>query len=291
MRKTRKCPVCFSKQISKSIKAPNQHGQKTLKEKESFSYFKCGQCGIIYLDGFKIDNAYYQTYYSFPEANKKSIALHIIEKRLDKFSNYKKRMLVNQYCVSKHKKIAVLDIGCGSGNFLASLDKATYNAVGIERDRKEFLICKQKKLNVHCSDILTSNMLGKKFDVITMWHVIEHIQDPHKLLKRVNKLLKQDGVVIMTSPNCDSLGYKLAKERWFHFDAPRHLILYGKNGVEKLSLNNGFRIKKTYSQIFEFPLDLYWSIKQLKIKYLVYPIYPLMKYISRETLTYVLEKN
>ena len=285
------CPVCFSDQVNLYLKTYNQHGKTLLQHKEKFSYCRCTNCQTVFLTGVAFTKNYYQQYYTFPEVTEQSS----IKNKLEKFLNKKgitKKIAVIEELVDNHKgKIHLLDIGCGAGDFLASLDNKKYNAVGIEKDKKEYTICKQKNLTVYNADIYNHNFAGEKFDVITLWHVIEHIPDPHKLLKKVKTLLKKNGVLIMATPNADSLGFKYAKEKWFHLDAPRHIILYGKKGMEELSIRNGLDIKKQFSQTFEFPLDLFWSINHLPIKYLFYPLYPLMKKMSQETITYVLIKS
>ncbi|HXT84036.1 MAG TPA: class I SAM-dependent methyltransferase [Verrucomicrobiae bacterium] len=290
MKKKYICPICSSDNISNYLKSSNQHGKKLLQIKKKFNYYRCNNCDVTFLSGIAIDKTYYQTYYSFPESENNVPKFKKIENKFAEYSNNFKKGIIEQF-VNNKKKIDLLDIGCGTGNFIASLDKSKYNAVGIERDKTEYQIAKEKNITVYCSDILRQNFEDRKFDVITLWHVVEHIPEPHKLLKKIRKLLKKDGIVILTTPNSDALGFKIAKEKWFHLDAPRHIILYSKKGMKILGSKNDFKLIKTFSQTFEFPLDLFWSLKQSKKKYFMYPLYPLMKYYSKETLTYVLTKS
>ena len=100
------------------------------------------------------------------------------------------------------------------------------------------------------------------FDVITMWHVFEHIYYPKKELLEIGRILKNSGVFILTIPNIKSIGFKIGRQNWFHLDAPRHLFHYDAKTVAKLidDSRSNLKILGIYFLYMEFPLDLYHSI-------------------------------
>ena len=84
-----------------------------------------------------------------------------------------------------------------------------------------------------------------QFDVIIMWHVFEHIENPLIFMKNIAKLLFKDGIIILDIPNRNSLGFNLTKKRWFHLDVPRHLFHYNYQIMCEL-------LKKCELRIFGF---------------------------------------
>ena len=106
-------------------------------------------------------------------------------------------------------------------------------------------------------------------------------------LKKIREILSKKGVLIFQIPNIDSLGFRLGKKLWFHLDLPRHLILHNRKSIEWLCKKTGFEIKYIKYEYYDYPLDLFWSLRKSLLKYLVYPIYPIIKYFSREHLTFI----
>lgn len=139
----------------------------------------------------------------------------------------KKVSLLSKYNV----KGAVLDIGAGTGDFLAEAKKQGWNITGIEPNQKAKEIAISKE--VVFSDAL-ENLKDHSFDVITMWHVLEHVPELDFQLAELKRLLKPNGTIIIAVPNFKSFDAKYYKEFWAAYDVPRHLWHFSKIAIQKL---------------------------------------------------------
>lgn len=139
----------------------------------------------------------------------------------------KKVKLLSKY----NKKGTVLDIGAGTGDFLVEAKRQGWNTKGIEPNPKAKQIAVSK--NVTFSDSL--EVLGNNsFDVITMWHVLEHVPNLEFQISELKRLLKPNGTIIIAVPNFKSFDAKHYKEFWAAYDVPRHLWHFSKIAIQKL---------------------------------------------------------
>ena len=128
-------------------------------------------------------------------------------------------------------KGAVLDIGTGTGDFLVAAKKQGWSVIGIEPNSKAKEIAVSKKVTF--SDSL-EHLKDHSFDVITMWHVLEHVPDLEFQIKELKRLLKPNGTIIIAVPNFNSFDAKYYNEFWAAYDVPRHLWHFSKIAIEKL---------------------------------------------------------
>lgn len=128
-------------------------------------------------------------------------------------------------------KGTILDIGAGTGEFLLACQKKNWKAIGFEPNEKAKATAKNKGLTL--VDDLHS-LEQNAFDVITLWHVLEHIPDVEKQIAQLKKLLKPTGTVIIAVPNFKSYDAKHYQNFWAAYDVPRHLWHFSKTGIEKL---------------------------------------------------------
>ena len=122
---------------------------------------------------------------------------------------YKKRSIIRR--VSNKKTGKILDIGCGTGDFLKYMHSSGWETDGVETDLGAKLIA-EKKLGKKIEENFAQIKGEKKYDVISMWHVLEHVYNLEGYLKKVNKLLKKGGVLVVGVPNCASYDAKKYKE-------------------------------------------------------------------------------
>lgn len=284
------CPVCSSKDTRKSLTASHTHGG-TLLDTKKFHYYMCQRCNAIFLIDTTFNKSYYDTYYNFEGYYGENAGIKkVIENFLDKCSQANKRSIITS-SIDKKGKIKILDVGAGEGKFLSSLDSSHFDKYGIELDKKSSEICREKGLTVYNEDILKKDFSNKKFDIITLWHVVEHIPHPPKLMKKLSTLLAKNGRIIISTPNTKCLGFRSAKEQWFHMDAPRHVILFSEETIATLCKETTFAVESVHSERFEFPFDLYWSFKKSNSVSSLSLLSPLLKFFDKETLTYVIKKS
>ena len=143
----------------------------------------------------------------------------------------KKLKLINLF-FSEEKML--LDIGCGTGEFLKIAQQNNWTVFGIEPNKKARSIA-NKKTNNSVSDIEElSNFKPQSFDVITLWHVLEHLPRLKEHISILKSLLKSNGTLIIAVPNYKSYDAKYYKEFWAAYDAPRHFWHFSQTSISKL---------------------------------------------------------
>lgn len=134
----------------------------------------------------------------------------------------------------------LLDIGCGGGKFLLSMQQLGWQAEGVEFNKSAVETCRQSGLKVFHGEISGASYLDNSFDVVTARHVIEHIAEPSSFLAEIYRILKPSGIMVLKTPNSHALGRKWFGTNWFPNDVPRHLILYSPVNLRLLAEKHGF---------------------------------------------------
>nr|WP_285897023.1 class I SAM-dependent methyltransferase [Antarcticibacterium sp. W02-3] len=132
----------------------------------------------------------------------------------------------------------ILDIGAGTGDFLLEAKKRGWKVNGIEPNIKARELALEKGVKI---DKDAGNFKSGKFDVITMWHVLEHVPDLRAQVIEVEHLLKKGGLLIIAVPNFKSYDASYYKEDWAAFDVPRHLWHFSQNSFKHLFSGTGFK--------------------------------------------------
>ena len=156
------------------------------------------------------------------------------------YQSVKKRMLVKKLSwIDSHfpEKGNLLDIGAGTGEFLLTAKNNGWKVKGIEPDENARELAKQKGIKLVPD---SSKFKAEKFDVITMWHVFEHVYDLKNQIIELEQLLKKDGLLIIAVPNFKSYDALYYKEYWAAFDVPRHLWHFSRKSFEKLFSGTSF---------------------------------------------------
>jgi 2-polyprenyl-3-methyl-5-hydroxy-6-metoxy-1,4-benzoquinol methylase len=121
----------------------------------------------------------------------------------------------------------VLDVGCGSGDFLFRMHQLGWKVAGVDFDGKAIANAKTKYgFDLLHNDLAGAHFPDNSFDAITMNHVIEHVPDPTALLSEIVRVLKPGGRLVATTPNLQSLGHSLYQECWRGLEPPRHLQVF-----------------------------------------------------------------
>jgi len=136
--------------------------------------------------------------------------------------------LINSYQPVKGR---ILDIGAGTGDFLLECKNQNWDILGIEPNDKAKGIAVGK--GIKFGDTI-EKLESNSFDVITMWHVLEHVPDVEHQVAELKRLLKPSGTIIIAVPNFKSYDAKYYKEFWAAYDVPRHLWHFSKTAIEKL---------------------------------------------------------
>ncbi|WP_299212932.1 class I SAM-dependent methyltransferase [uncultured Aquimarina sp.] len=177
--------------------------------------------------------------------------------------------LVKKYSLNKKVKLisklhkgtgTLLDIGAGTGDFLIEANKKNWQVVGVEPNKQARVLAEEKGIILQPN---TANLLSDCFDVITMWHVLEHVPDLPVQIKELKRLLKPGGHLIIAVPNFKSYDAHYYKSFWAAYDVPRHLWHFSKNSMKTLFEKERMTLEKTKPLLFD---SFYVSLLSEKYK-------------------------
>lgn len=171
-------------------------------------------------------------------------AYHLVRK----ISLKKKLNLINKY--SKDSK-NLLDIGSGTGDFLQTAQQNNWNVSGIEPNEQARNIANIKTNNSVFKTEQLTKLEAFSFDVITLWHVLEHLPNLQQQIKEIKNKLKPNGVLVVAVPNHMSYDAKYYKNYWAAYDAPRHLWHFNKDSIARLFLNESMKVVKIKPMLFD----------------------------------------
>ncbi len=176
---------------------------------------------------------------------------------------------VKEYALRKKVKLifdlnkktgSLLDIGAGTGDFLIAAKNKGWDAKGVEPSDQAKKLAKQKGVDLITK---TSELQSKSVDVITMWHVLEHVPDIMNQLIELKRLVKENGYIIIAVPNYKSYDASYYKSFWAAYDVPRHLWHFSKKSIESLFKEHDLVLEKTLPMKFD---SFYVSLLSEKYK-------------------------
>lgn len=256
------CPVCGSIKLQKAFKTKDY-----FLTKEEFSICQCKKCGFHFTNPRPKQEAlapYYKSEEYISHSNSNQGLFGFLYQQVRNFTLGKKYDLVS----SMRDGESILDIGCATGQFLNEFKKRGWKCNGIEPDPEAREFAKKAyDLKVFGEEKL-DEFNAQSFDVISMWHVLEHVSDLQKRLEDLRRLIKDNGILFIALPNLDSWDAHHYEKYWAGLDVPRHLYHFKKENVELLFDKFGFRMH----QILPMKFDAYY-VSLLSEKYKKNPFY------------------
>jgi SAM-dependent methyltransferase len=243
------CLLCGSERYKKLFSAYDF----LIRDGSSFELVRCSRCGFVFLDPRpsrdEILRFYPPHFYRFlsPELENQSKELQSRRARM----------------ISRIKgKGRILDVGSCKGDFLYEMKTKGWETWGIEISSDGCSFAKERfgLTNIINKDLNQTDLPENYFDVITLWHVIEHLHDPLATIAKISRVLKDDGLLVLECPNFDSLTRKLFNRYWFALDLPRHLYQFTPGSLQRLLNSHGLVVKKYY-----FPLWPKQNITAFKV--------------------------
>ena len=138
----------------------------------------------------------------------------------------------------------LLDVGCGNGEYMDRMRQLGWDVVGVEPDGRAVSVAREGLgLEVFEGTLEGAKFPHDYFNAITMNHVIEHACDPIGLLKECRRILKPGGKLVVITPNIQSLGQRMFKDAWLHWDPPRHLFLLALHSLRLCSVRSGLDVQ------------------------------------------------
>jgi len=191
-----------------------------------------------------LENYYLSDSYISHTDSKKTI----FDKVYQLVKNYtlnQKLKLINSFNTEEK---TILDVGAGTGDFLKVCEKDNWIINGVEPSEKARNFSIEKNINLKNN---ISEYKGTQFDVISLWHVLEHIPNLTEYINQLKKLLKPNGVLIIAVPNFKSYDAKHYKEFWAAYDVPRHLWHFSKTAITKLFSTIEMKVEKIIPMKFD----------------------------------------
>jgi len=149
---------------------------------------------------------------------------------------------------SLSEKGKILDIGSGTGDFLLAAKQAGWQTIGYEPNIKAKTISKQKGIELTDKINLLEN---SSIDVITMWHVLEHVPNLEEYISELKRLLKPKGTIIIAVPNFKSFDAEFYGRYWAAFDVPRHIWHFSKQSISKIFLEKKLQVVNVLPMKFD----------------------------------------
>ena len=155
----------------------------------------------------------------------------------------------------------LLDVGCGSGDFLIFMREHGMQCYGVEPGEFNKKLMKENGIKVLNTTLKKARYEKDYFDIITINHVLEHVSNPEETLKELYRILKPNGTLIIATPQSNCIAYKIFGRDWTQLDVPRHLFIFSTKILEKYATKIGFKFVKTRynSTPFQFSSSVfYW---------------------------------
>jgi 2-polyprenyl-3-methyl-5-hydroxy-6-metoxy-1,4-benzoquinol methylase len=135
----------------------------------------------------------------------------------------------------------LLDVGCGSGQWLSEMSQRGWTVEGVDFDKSAVKLARQAGLKVESGSLEEQHYPDDCFDAVTLNHVIEHVPDPVRTLAECARILKPAGRLVLFTPNSASLGHRLFKESWRGLEPPRHLHIFSTQSMRRTLSAAGFK--------------------------------------------------
>ena len=226
---SKKCPWCNSE---------NNHKFLELKDyfltQEEFEILECDDCKLLFTSPCptpdKIGDYYKSEDYLSHNEEKKSLFAKI-------YNKVKRINIKNKFNIAvshQPSAISLLDIGCGVGDFLLYAKEKGCNITGIEPSEDARTIAEKKLECKILSPEELQNIHDNSFDIITMWHVLEHVADLKTEIQHLQRILKKDGKLVLALPNYKSYDAEYYKDKWAAYDVPRHLSHFSQTSIKNI---------------------------------------------------------
>lgn len=235
------CPVCKSSE-SKQVLTCKDY---TVSE-ENFDIWECSSCTLRFtwpVPDEKAIGHYYQSDAYISHSNSSKGLINKLYKGARNYTLTWKLDLVKIKARLQTGKL--LDIGAGTGAFMNTMAKAGWNCIGLEPDAGARKIAKKNYgITLQPSENLFA-LPEQSFDVITMWHVLEHVHKLHEYIEHIKKLLKPGGIALIAVPNYTSKDAQHYGKFWAAYDVPRHLYHFSPKAMQTLIELHGMEVRET----------------------------------------------
>jgi 2-polyprenyl-3-methyl-5-hydroxy-6-metoxy-1,4-benzoquinol methylase len=255
------CPICNSPETEVKLEVIDHSVTR-----EQFGLSFCKSCNFLFTKhppSKENIGRYYKSVDYISHTDSSKGLFNRVYQIIRKYTLSNKRTIITRF-LEERQSSKLLDYGCGTGAFLKEMLSDGWNVSGVEpdddaREKASSLIKKEIDHPVKIYDFEDNS-----FDVITLWHVLEHVHDLHETLAQLNTLLTESGLIVIAVPNHlshDAIHYNSS---WAAYDVPRHLYHFNPASLQKLLRLHGLKIVKVLPMWFD---SFYVSLLSEKYKY------------------------
>ena len=253
------CPVCGSAGITKVFRVKDNTASQ-----EYFDIYHCSNCQARFTQNPPSETSigeYYRSenYISHTDTSKGLV--NRLYRAVRNFSINQKKMLIEK--ITGLTKGALLDVGSGTGYFAKAMQAGGWQVTGLEPDEGARTIAMQQ----HAIKLLPADELfrlpEKKYDAITLWHVLEHVYDLKKYISTFKRILTDNGKLFIAVPNYTSYDAMSYGSNWAGYDVPRHLYHFTPQTMQWLMIEMGLKIVEIKPMWFD---SFYVSLLSSKYK-------------------------
>jgi 2-polyprenyl-3-methyl-5-hydroxy-6-metoxy-1,4-benzoquinol methylase len=244
MEQLKQCPICAHSNSILFLEVKDHSISK-----ENFHIEECLNCGFKYTNPRPGENSigkYYASTDYISHSNTKKGLVNFLYHQVRKFTLSRKLNLINALSPKGH----MLDIGCGTGKFLEVCQAEDWKIDGMEPDESAREIAETTIGKPLYKDIFSISGKGK-YQIITLWHVLEHIHQLNESISHIADLLDSNGTLIIAVPNSNSYDAKKYKDHWAAYDVPRHLYHFENKTMEALLKKHHLKIIKMQPMKFD----------------------------------------
>ena len=241
------CPLCGGQQLEHALTCTDFYASG-----EKFEVVRCAHCGFLMTQNVPIEaeiGKYYETPDYISHSDTQKGLMNRVYHWVRQYMLSQKAKLVKQ--ASKLSKGVLLDYGTGTGYFANTMTRKGWTVKAIEKSPQARTFAKEHfNLKVDAETALP-NYQAETFDVITLWHVMEHLEHLNEMWDTLYRILKERGVLIVAVPNPSSYDAKKYKEWWAAYDVPRHLWHFSPSTMQQFGAKHGFILEAEHPMPFD----------------------------------------
>ncbi|MEM4202700.1 MAG: class I SAM-dependent methyltransferase [Candidatus Methanomethylicaceae archaeon] len=212
-----------------------------------FPLVRCRQCGLMYLNPRptmeEMARYYPNDYHAYRVVDDQKSIITSLEHRYG--INRRCRAVITRAGLKSGR---ILDVGCSTGSFLDAMRRRGWETYGVEIHAGAANYAREHlELDVFTGTLIDAHYPDSFFDVVTLWNVLEHLHQPQATLFEIRRILRQEGLLVISLPNPDCIEAKIFGRYWAGLDAPRHLYIYSRHTLQQALALAGFALKEVIS--------------------------------------------
>ncbi len=239
------CPVCLSSSTAPAFSGSDILFQATTRQ---FHFLVCHACDCLFMNPLPSAGEIAGFY---PDQYWWSGSRSTLLKRLE--SIYRRIALRSHVSfirtaakrIPSGSALRLLDVGCGSGTLIGLLKRRGFEVLGVDTSEEAAKVARiESDVRVVTGTLATAGLEHASFDIVTLFHVMEHVTNPREVLAEVRRVLRPGGVLVLQVPNIDSWQYRWFGKKWYGLDIPRHVIDYSRASIVQLVEDSGFTVRR-----------------------------------------------